>query len=80
MKQIMILALLLMTPIPTYSQVKDKSEKERFKREVMKAEEEWRAAVAEGDGRSLERLMADDILYVTNGGELAAGAPASGSW
>jgi hypothetical protein len=27
--------------------------------------------VAKGDGKALERLMADDILYVTTGGDLS---------
>jgi hypothetical protein len=40
MKQIMIAAFLLMTPILTYSQSQDEGEKQKFEREVMKAEEE----------------------------------------
>lgn len=71
MKQIMIAAFLLMTPILTYSQAQEEGEKQRFEREVMKAEEEWRVAVAKGDGTVLKRLMADDILYVTTGGQLS---------
>jgi hypothetical protein len=62
MKQIMMIAtLLLMPPVLIFSQTKDEGEKQKFEREVMKAEEEWRAAVAEGDATVLKRLMADDV-------------------
>ena len=72
MKQIMMIAtLLLMPPTLIFSQTKDEGEKQKFEREVMKAEEEWRAAVATGDATALKRLMADDILYVTTGGQLS---------
>jgi ketosteroid isomerase-like protein len=72
MKQIMMIAtLLLMPPVLIFSQTKDEGEKQKFEREVMKAEEEWRAAVAEGDATVLKRLMADDVLYVTARGQLS---------
>jgi hypothetical protein len=65
MRQIMIAALLLITPVLIFSQTKEEGERQKFEREVLKAEEEWRAAVATGDATVLKRLMADDILYVT---------------
>ena len=71
MKQIMIAAFLLVAPILAFSQTKDEGEKQRFEREVVKAEDEWRAAVATGDATMLKRLMADDVLYVTSGGQLS---------
>jgi ketosteroid isomerase-like protein len=71
MRQIMIAALLLITPVLIFSQTKEEGERQKFEREVLKAEEEWRAAVATGDATVLKRLMADDILYVTTGGQLS---------
>jgi len=72
MKQIMMITMLLLMPIaPVLSQTKDAGGKQGFERDVLKAEEEWRAAVATGDGTELKRLMADDILYVTTGGQLS---------
>jgi len=72
MKQIMMIAMLLLMPLaPVLSQTKDADEKQGFEREVLKAEEEWRAAAAKGDGTVLKRLIADDILYVTARGELS---------
>jgi ketosteroid isomerase-like protein len=54
-----------------FSLTKDEIEKQKFEREVMKAVEEWRTAVATGDATALKRLMGDDILYVTTGGQLS---------
>jgi hypothetical protein len=72
MKQIMMIAMLLLMPLaPILGQTKDEGEKQRFEQDVLKAEEEWRAAVASGDGTVLQRLMAEDILYVTTGGQLS---------
>jgi hypothetical protein len=70
MKRIMVLAiLLLMAPSLIFSQTKDEAEKQKAEPEVMRAEQEWRAAVAKGDVTVLKRLIADDILYVNTEGE-----------
>src|SRR5437899_1472217 len=68
MNRIMVLAiLLLMAPSLIFSQTKDGGEKQKAEPEVMRAEEEWRAAVAKGHVTVLKRLIADDILYVNTG-------------
>jgi hypothetical protein len=44
MRQLIILALMLMAPVLVLSQAQDAAEKQRFERKVIKAEEEWRGS------------------------------------